>query len=76
MTTQDPSPAPDTWGDEEPKAAAADEEFIIDIDGFEGPLDLLLELARQHKIDLAQISILQLANQYLAFHRSAAHAPA
>lgn len=43
------------------------DELIIDVDGFEGPLDLLLELARAHKIDLAQISILQLANQYLAF---------
>lgn len=43
------------------------EELIVDVDGFEGPLDLLLELARAHKIDLAQISILALANQYLAF---------
>ena len=43
------------------------EALIIDVDGFEGPLDLLLELARHHKIDLAQISILALAEQYLAF---------
>jgi segregation and condensation protein A len=43
------------------------DELIIDVDGFEGPLDLLLELARAHKIDLAQISILTLANQYLLF---------
>ncbi len=43
------------------------EELIVDVDGFEGPLDLLLELARAHKIDLAHVSILQLANQYLAF---------
>ncbi len=41
--------------------------LIVDVKGFEGPLDLLLELARQHKIDLAQISILALADQYLAF---------
>lgn len=41
--------------------------LIIDVDGFEGPLDLLLELARHHKIDLKQISILKLAEQYLAF---------
>ncbi len=41
--------------------------LIVDVDGFEGPLDLLLELARHHKIDLAQISILALAEQYLAF---------
>ena len=42
-------------------------ELIVDVGGFEGPLDLLLELARQHKVDLAQVSILALANQYLAF---------
>ncbi len=43
------------------------EELIVDVGGFEGPLDLLLELARAHKIDLAQVSILALANQYLDF---------
>jgi segregation and condensation protein A len=43
------------------------EELIVDVGGFEGPLDLLLELARAHKIDLAQVSILALANQYLIF---------
>jgi segregation and condensation protein A len=43
------------------------QELIVDVGGFEGPLDLLLELARQHKIDLAQVSILTLANQYLLF---------
>lgn len=41
--------------------------LIVDVDGFEGPLDLLLELARHHKVDLKQISILALAEQYLAF---------
>src|SRR5260221_1927204 len=41
--------------------------LIVDVGGFEGPLDLLLELARHHKIDLARISILALAEQYLAF---------
>jgi segregation and condensation protein A len=44
-----------------------DEALIVDVGGFEGPLDLLLELARQHKVDLAQISILKLADQYLAY---------
>jgi segregation and condensation protein A len=48
-----------------PEADAA--ELIGDVGGFEGPLDLLLELARAHKIDLAQVSILALANQYLSF---------
>jgi segregation and condensation protein A len=41
--------------------------LIVDVGGFEGPLDLLLELARHHKIDLKQISILKLAEQYLSF---------
>ncbi len=44
-----------------------DQEFMVDINGFEGPLDLLLDLARQHKIDLTQISILALADQYLSY---------
>jgi segregation and condensation protein A len=44
-----------------------EDELIVDVGGFEGPLDLLLELARQHKIDLAQVSILTLVDQYLAF---------
>src|SRR3954465_12190289 len=41
--------------------------LIVDVEGFEGPLDLLLTLARQQKVDLAKISILALADQYLAF---------
>ncbi len=48
---------------------AADAAFIVDLDGFEGPLDLLLELARAHKVDLATISILDLAEQFLAYLR-------
>ena len=44
-----------------------DESLIVDVNGFEGPLDLLLDLARQHKIDLSRISILSLVDQYLAF---------
>jgi segregation and condensation protein A len=47
---------------------ASDEQaLVVDVEGFEGPLDLLLMLARQQKVDLAKISILALANQYLAF---------
>jgi len=47
---------------------AADEPaLIVDVEGFEGPLDLLLTLARQQKVDLSKISILALADQYLAF---------
>jgi segregation and condensation protein A len=45
--------------------------LIVDVEGFEGPLDLLLALARQQKVDLAKISILALADQYLAFIEAA-----
>jgi len=41
--------------------------LLLNIDGYEGPIDVLLDLARSQKVDLAQISILQLARQYLAF---------
>src|SRR3954452_9271744 len=49
--------------------------LIVDVGGFEGPLDLLLTLARQQKVDLAKISILALANQYLAFIEQARRNP-
>ena len=45
--------------------------MIVDVEGFEGPLDLLLMLARQQKVDLAKISILALADQYLSFIEAA-----
>ncbi|MEQ9693487.1 ScpA family protein [Shimia sp. SDUM112013] len=45
----------------------AAEALIVDVDGFEGPLDLLLTLSRTQKVDLRKISILQLSRQYLAF---------
>ncbi|MDB5738133.1 MAG: segregation/condensation protein [Sphingomonas bacterium] len=45
----------------------ADETLTIDIDGWEGPLDLLLALARQQKVDLRELSILALVEQYLVF---------
>ena len=45
----------------------AAEALIIDVDGFEGPLDLLLTLGRTQKVDLRKISVLELAKQYLAF---------
>ncbi|MFQ5957784.1 MAG: segregation and condensation protein A [Alphaproteobacteria bacterium] len=55
--------------DERPGARwdEAQERLVVDLDGFEGPLDLLLVLAREQKVDLARISILQLADQYSAF---------
>ncbi|PCD77631.1 segregation and condensation protein A [Pseudothioclava arenosa] len=43
------------------------EALIVDVDGFEGPLDLLLNLSRTQKVDLRKISVLQLAEQYLTF---------
>ncbi|MGX0977161.1 segregation and condensation protein A [Roseovarius sp. MBR-51] len=45
----------------------AAEALIVDVDGFEGPLDLLLTLSRTQKVDLRKISVLELARQYLAF---------
>jgi len=52
--------------------SAADEQgLVVDVDGFEGPLDLLLTLARQQKVDLSKISILALADQFLAFIEAA-----
>ena len=48
-------------------ARRAAEALIIDVDGFEGPLDLLLTLSRTQKVDLRRISVLDLAEQYLGF---------
>ena len=52
-------------------AADEGESLVLDIDGYEGPLHLLLELARKQKVDLARLSILELAEQYIAFIKSA-----
>jgi segregation and condensation protein A len=46
-------------------------DFVLDLDGFEGPIDLLLALAREQKVDLARTSILALADQYLAYIQQA-----
>ncbi len=54
---------PDEDGDDGP--------FVVDVDGFEGPLDLLLDLARRQKVDLQKISVLALAEQYLEFVEAA-----
>ncbi|MBV1916823.1 MAG: segregation/condensation protein A [Sphingomonadaceae bacterium] len=51
-----------------PAAAAGDDAALyLEIDGWEGPLDLLLDLARRQKVDLRQISILELVDQYLTY---------
>lgn len=47
--------------------AEAGDRLVVDVEGFEGPLDLLLALARTQKVDLAKISVLALAQQYLDF---------
>lgn len=61
-------PWPDGEGEPRKEVLPSDDErLIVDVEGFEGPLDLLLDLARQHKIDLSQISILALADQYIAY---------
>ena len=65
----------DTWDQSDrftpPERIGADrmaaEALIIDVDGYEGPLDLLLTLSRSQKVDLRKISVLQLAEQYLKF---------
>lgn len=56
---------------EDPDKALSDKSLMVDLDGFEGPLDLLLHLARTQKVDLAKISVLALAEQYLAFVENA-----
>jgi segregation and condensation protein A len=67
-----PDPLPEGAADFEAWEAAEDavgtpEALIVSLDGFEGPLDVLLALARTQKVDLAKISILALADQYLLF---------
>jgi len=62
--------APDPFTDgllRSPEWDAGENAFIVDVAGFEGPLDLLLAMARTQKVDLARISILALAEQYLGF---------
>jgi len=64
-----PETIADDWGDDRLGTAdrMAAEALIVDVDGFEGPLDLLLMLSRTQKVDLRKISVLDLANQYLGF---------
>lgn len=56
------------------EAAEPPRDFVVDVDGYEGPLDLLLSLAREQKVDLTQISIVRLAEQYLEFVAAVRHA--
>ncbi|MEJ6709947.1 MAG: ScpA family protein [Amylibacter sp.] len=63
----DPSALAQSDDFETTEARIASEAFLIDVEGYEGPLDLLLTLARTQKVDLRKISVLALAKQYLAF---------
>ncbi|MQX31370.1 segregation/condensation protein A [Sinorhizobium meliloti] len=55
------------WQDESALRGLHEDELVVDIAGFEGPLDLLLHLARSQRVDLSRISVLALAEQYIAF---------
>jgi segregation and condensation protein A len=56
------------WESDDPRLEAGPgDTLVVDVEGFEGPLDLLLALARTQKVDLAKISVLALAQQYLDF---------
>lgn len=61
------APMEAVWQDNGPERTTSEPELVVDVDGFEGPLDLLLHLARNQKVDLTQISVLELARQYLVF---------
>ena len=60
----------DPWFDETPERAQTDAVLHVDVGGYEGPLDLLLDLARKQKVDLSGVSVLALAEQYLSFIES------
>ncbi|HVW58226.1 MAG TPA: ScpA family protein [Rhizobiaceae bacterium] len=55
------------WADNDDRKGVSEPSLVVDVAGFEGPLDLLLHLARNQKVDLARISVLALAEQYIAF---------
>lgn len=55
------------WAENDDSRGAGEPSLVVDVAGFEGPLDLLLHLARNQKVDLARISVLALAEQYLVF---------
>ncbi|MEM9669492.1 MAG: ScpA family protein [Pseudomonadota bacterium] len=55
----------------EAEEADGQDVLLVSTEGFEGPLHMLLDMARRQKVDLRQVSILDLANQYLAFIKEA-----
>ena len=66
MSAAEPEIGNEVWeaGEEAPRL---DEALVVSLDGFAGPLDVLLALARTQKVDIAKISVLALAEQYLGF---------
>jgi segregation and condensation protein A len=59
------------WAENDDSRTSDDPSLVVDVAGFDGPLDLLLHLARNQKVDLARISIRALADQYLVFIETA-----
>jgi segregation and condensation protein A len=65
-----PEPQNDQWEQDAASQSdelCADDRLLVELDGFEGPLDLLLALAREKKLDISQISIADLATQYIEY---------
>jgi segregation and condensation protein A len=54
-------------GGKQPRRSGSPEQLVLDLDGYEGPIDLLLSLAREQKVDISKISLVALADQYLGF---------
>ncbi len=61
------TPSPEAFDTGAPDVAPAEGELVVNLEGFEGPLDILLTLAREQKVDLRRISMVALVDQYLAF---------
>lgn len=61
------APLEELWNGAEQERTSSDPALVVDVSGFEGPLDLLLHLARNQRVDLSRISILALVEQYISF---------
>lgn len=66
-----PAPLEKLWSQEGEERGVSEPSLVVDVSGFEGPLDLLLYLARTQKVDLARISVLALTEQYITFIETA-----
>ncbi|MFC3226665.1 segregation and condensation protein A [Marinibaculum pumilum] len=76
QTDPETKPADPSFAEDDPRAASPEEAaregmLVVDLEVYEGPLDVLLALARDQKVDLRQVSILALAEQYLTFVQEA-----